>query len=116
MEFYGFDREAAAANCDSLALGRKGRETTAICSWNRVRPENVIDLLDGAAPEARSDARDLAALLARMPWRIRGQVSAHAGGGRLVNNVREIEVSVASRNYRLHCTENPALKLERITA
>ncbi|QCO67878.1 hypothetical protein E5843_09095 [Luteimonas yindakuii] len=114
MDFYGFDRAAAVAHCDSLALGRAGRETSAICSWNRVRPEHVIDLLDRAAPEARADGRNLAALITRMPWRIRDQPVAQ-GGARLVNNVREIEVSVASRTWRLHCTETPSLKLERIS-
>ncbi|WP_058834873.1 hypothetical protein [Luteimonas abyssi] len=115
MDFYGFDRTAAAANCDSLALGREGRQAKAICAWNRVRPEHVIDLLDGAATEARGDARDLAALIARMPWRVRNQAGVQTGE-RLVSNVREIEVSVASRTYRLHCTETPSLKIERISA
>lgn len=49
-----------------------------------------------------------------MPWRIRNQPAAQ-GGARLVSNVREFEVSVASRTWRLQCTETPSLKLERIS-
>jgi len=52
-----------------------------------------------------------------LAWRIRsGGVSAQGNGNRIVNNVREITVSVAGRNFQLHCTETPSLKLERITA
>ena len=52
-----------------------------------------------------------------LAWRIRsGSASAQGNGNRIVNTVREITVSVAGRNFQLHCTETPSLKLERITA
>ena len=117
MDFHGIDRNVTIANCDNLAIGRRDRDTHNICSWNRIRPEHVVDLLDNAAPDARRDARGLAMMLSRFPWRIRGgTTSAHGGSNRIVNNVREITVSVAGRNFQLHCIETPALKLERITA
>ncbi|WP_407351813.1 hypothetical protein [Luteimonas sp. R10] len=116
MDFYGIDRETTIGNCDSLGLGRKGRGTESVCGWNRIQPEHIVELLDKAAPEARGDARNLAALLSRFSWRIRGAAQAQANSNRIVNNVREITVSAAGRNFQLHCTENPSLKLERITA
>ncbi|NZA28138.1 hypothetical protein H0E84_17300 [Luteimonas sp. SJ-92] len=116
MDFYGIDRDKTIANCDSLALGLAGRGTESVCAWNRIRPEHVVDLLDNAAADARGDARDLATLLSRFTWRIRGGASAQGSSNRLVNNVREITVSAAGRNFQLHCVETPSLKLERITA
>lgn len=116
MEFYGFDKTRAIAHCDSLAVGRSGRDTASVSGWNRIRPEHVVDLLDQAAPDARGDARNLAALLSRFAWRIQPTAQAQAGNARLVNNVREIAITAGARSFQLHCTENPALKLERITA
>ncbi|WP_149193672.1 hypothetical protein [Luteimonas suaedae] len=116
MDFYGIDRETTISHCDSLALGREDRGTESVCSWNRIRPEHVVELLDKAAPEARGDARNLAALLSRFSWRIRGAAQAQGNSNRIVSNVREITISAAGRNFQLHCTENPSLKLERITA
>lgn len=115
MDFYGLDKDQAIDNCDSFALGRN-RDTQGICAWNRVRPEHVVDLLDQAAPEARGDARNLAVLMSRFAWRIHDGSEVRSGNQRIVNNVREITVSLAGRNFQLHCTENPALRLERITA
>lgn len=117
MDFYGIDRTATIDRCDSLALGRQDREADNVCSWNRIRPEHVVDLLDKAAADARRDAHELATLLSRFAWRISsGTASAQGNSNRIVNNVREITVSVAGRNFQLHCTETPSLKLERITA
>ncbi|HZW19377.1 MAG TPA: hypothetical protein VFF71_11280 [Luteimonas sp.] len=117
MDFYGIDRNATIGHCDSLALGRHDRDTRNISSWNRIRPEHVVDLLDNASADARGDARDLATMLSRFAWRISGgTASAQGSSNRIVNNVREITVSVAGRNFQLHCTETPSLKLERITA
>lgn len=117
MDFYGIDRNAVIGRCDSPALGRKDRDAEGVCAWNRIRPEHVVDLLDNAASDARRDARDLATMLSRFAWRISsGSASAQGNSNRLVNNVREITVSVAGRNVQLHCTETPSLKLERITA
>src|SRR5690606_2232548 len=83
----------------------------------RIRPEHVVELLDNAASDARRDARDLATMLSRFAWRISsGSASAQGSSNRIVSNVREITVSVAGRNFQLHCTETPSLKLERITA
>lgn len=115
MDFYGLDREPAIENCDSFALGRQ-RDTRGVCAWNRVRPEHVVELLDQAAPEARSDARNLAVLMSRFAWRIHDGSRVRSSDKRIVSNVREISVSLAGRNFQLHCTENPALRLERITA
>lgn len=115
MDFYGLDKDQAIDNCDSFALGRN-RDTQGICAWNRVRPEHVVDLLDQAAPEARGDARNLAVLMSRFAWRIHDGSEVRSGNQRIVNNVREITVSLAGRNFQLLCTENPALRLERITA
>ena len=114
MDFYGLDREATIGNCDSLAVGLSGRETKGVCAWDRVRPEHVVELLDKAAPDARGEARNLAKLLSGFSWRIHDSAQGK-GGNRIVNNVREITVSSAGRNFQLHCTENPALRLERIT-
>lgn len=117
MDFYGIDRNATIGRCDSLAIGRESRDTQGVCSWNRIRPEHVVDLLDKAGPEARGDARDLAGMLSRFAWRISGgTASAQGNSNRIVSNVREITVSVAGRSFQLHCTETPSLKLERITA
>ena len=116
MDFYGLDRERAIANCDSIAVGLAGRDTRGVCAWNRVRPEHVVDLLDQAAPQARSDARSLARLLSGFNWRIHAGDPAAAGGKRIVSNVRDITVAAAGRTFQLHCTETPSLRLERITA
>lgn len=117
MDFYGIDRNATINHCDSLSVGRHDRGTQNISGWNRIRPEHVVELLDNAASDARRDARDLATLLSRFAWRISsGSASAQGSSNRIVSNVREITVSVAGRNFQLHCTETPSLKLERITA
>ncbi|MDN5780690.1 MAG: hypothetical protein L0H23_01485 [Luteimonas sp.] len=117
MDFYGIDRAATIGNCDSPSLGLQSRDADNVCSWNRIRPEHVVELLDKAATEARGDARDLAAMMSRFAWRISsGSASAQGNSNKIVNNVREITISAAGRNFQLHCTENPSLKLERITA
>lgn len=116
MDFYGLDREKTLGNCDTLALGALDRGVATLSDWERVRPEHVIELLDKAAPEARGDARGLAQMLARQTWHIRAGSPARSDGQRLVSNVREIEIGVGGRNYRLHCTQTPSLLLERITA
>lgn len=116
MEFYGLDREKTIANCDSLAVGLASRDTRQVCAWNRLRPEHVVDLLDKAATGARGDARNLAKLLSGFSWRIHGAAVTDPGGKRIVNNVREITIAAAGRTFRLHCTETPSLRLERITA
>lgn len=116
MDFYGLDREKTVANCDSISVGLSGRDTKGVCAWDRVRPEHVVDLLDQAAPDARGEARNLAKLLSEFSWRIHDSAQARGGGNRIVSNVREITVSSAGRNFQLHCTENPSLRLERITA
>lgn len=116
MKFYGLDRERTVANCDSQALGRAGRAVDSVCGWNRIRPEHVVELLDQAGSDVRGDARDLAVLLSRFPWRVVQGTQAGTSGNRIVNNVREIEVSTVGRNFRLHCVETPALRLERVTA
>lgn len=115
MDFYGLDREAAVGNCDSLAVGLAGRETRGVCAWNRVRPEHVVDLLDQAAPEARADARRLARLLSGFRWRIHAGTTPGNAGNRIVSNVRDITIAAVGRTFQLHCTENPSLRVERIT-
>lgn len=114
MDFYGLDRSKALAHFDGIALGRAGRETNAVRGWNRLRPENLLDLLDGAASEARTDARNLAALMIRAPWRIDMQVPAQGKANQLVNNVREVSLTAGGREYRLQLTESSKLQLERI--
>ncbi len=115
MDFYGFDRARAVAHCDSLSLGRASAELDHLRSWSRLRPEHVVELLDTASAEARGDARNLAALVSRVPWRIQVSASAPGKANQLVSNVREVTLAVAGREYRLHCTESPFLRLERIT-
>ncbi|HBK45295.1 MAG TPA: hypothetical protein DDZ67_02425 [Xanthomonadaceae bacterium] len=115
MDFYGLDRSKALAHFDGVALGRAGRQTDTVRGWNRLRPENLFDLLDGAAPEARRDARDLAALLTRAPWRIDMQAPPQGKANQLVSNVREVSLSAGGREYRLQLTEGVQLQLERIS-
>lgn len=114
MDFYGLDRSKALAHFDGVALGRAGRQTDSVRAWNRLRPENVFDLLDGAAAEARRDARSLAALMTRSPWRVNLQAPSQDKANQLVSNVREVSVSAAGREYRLQLTEGTRLQLERI--
>lgn len=115
MDFYGMDREKAIGNCDSIAVGLAGRDTRGVCAWNRVRPEHVVELLDQAAPEARADARRLAKLLSEFRWRIQAGERAGSAGNRIVSNVRDITLASVGRSFQLHCTENPSLRVERIT-
>lgn len=115
MDFYGLDRDTTIGNCDSIAAGMAGRETRGVCGWNRIRPEHVVELLDQAAPEARVDARRLARLLAGFRWRIQPDGQPASGGNRIVSNVRDITVAACGRTFQLHCTENPWLRVERIT-
>lgn len=116
MDFYGLNRDRTIANCDSQALGRAGRETTSVRAWNRIRPEHIVDLLDQASLDARGEARALAARLSRMPWRIQLMAAPTQAANRLVSNTRDVALSSGGRNFVLHCTESPSLKLERITA
>lgn len=115
MDFYGFDRANAVAHCDSLSLGRAGADVEHLRAWSRLRPEHVVELLDTASADARGDARNLAALVSRVPWRIQVQAAAPGKANQLVSNVREVTLAVAGRDYKLHCTEAPFLQLERIT-
>lgn len=115
MDFHGLDRARAIANCDSFAVGLAGRETRGLCSWNRVQPGHVLDLLDQAGPEARAEARSLARLLAGFRWRIHHGSPPASAGNRLVRNAREIVVAAAGRTFHLHCIASPALRVERIT-
>lgn len=115
MDFYGLDRETTIGNCDSIAAGLAGRDTRGVCAWNRIRPGHVVDLLDQAAPEARVDARRLAKLLAGFRWRIQAGEQPGNGGNRIVSNVRDITLASCGRTFVLHCTENPSLRVERIT-
>ncbi len=114
MDFYGFDRSKAISHCDSLALGRAGSDTDSVRGWNRLRPEHIVDLLDGASADARQDARNLASLLARIAWRIQLQAPAQGKANQLVSNVREVGITVGGRDYRLQLTEGTRLQLERI--
>jgi len=114
MEFFGFDREAALNHCDSLELGL-GRELDRVRSWNRLRPEHIVELLHGAAADARQDARNLAAQITRGSWRIYMQAPAQGKANQLVSNAREVAVSAGGRDYRLQLNEGTKLQLERIT-
>ncbi|KAB7769630.1 hypothetical protein [Xanthomonas maliensis] len=114
MDFFGLDRSKAIANCDSIALGRAGRDTDIVRGWNRLRPENILDLLGGASEDARRDAHALAALMVRGPWRLHMQVPVQGKATQLVGNVREVGLTVTGREYRLQLTEGSRLQLERI--
>jgi hypothetical protein len=114
MDFYGYDRAAATARCASLAHGQPGSKADRLCTWNRVRPEHVVQLLQEASAEARAEARSLAGLISRTPWRIQVQAPVAGKANQLVSNVREIALSAAGREYRLQCTQAPFLRLERI--
>ncbi|GHH60831.1 MAG: hypothetical protein ABN502_01940 [Gammaproteobacteria bacterium] len=116
MDFYGLDRSKALAHCDSLALGRASRDTDSVRTWNRLRPEHIIDLLATASPEARQEARTIAGLMTRAAWRIHMQASTQGKANQLASNVREVGLSVGGRDYRLQLTEGRTLQLERITA
>ncbi|PPV04803.1 hypothetical protein XBLMG947_4034 [Xanthomonas bromi] len=116
MDFYGYNRAKAIAHCDSLAVGRASRETDSLRSWNRLRPEHVVELLSNAAADARADARMLASLMARACWRIHLQGPTQGKANQLVSNVREVAITAAGREFKLQCTESPALQLERIIA
>lgn len=116
MDFYGYDRAKAIAHCDSLALGRASRDTDSLRSWNRLRPEHVVELLSNAAADARADARTLASLMEHASWRIHMQAPAQAKANQLVSNVREVAITAAGREFKLQCTENPSLQLERVIA
>ena len=115
MDFYGYDRAQALSHCDSLALGRSGGGNDQVRSWNRLRPEHIIELLHGAAAEARAEARTLASLLSRSRWRIH-QHGPQSTSDKLVSNVREVALTVGGRDYRLYLTEGRTLQLERISA
>ncbi|MBD3828524.1 MULTISPECIES: hypothetical protein [Stenotrophomonas] len=114
MDFYGFDRAKAVANCDSLNLGL-ARDTDSVRAWNRLRPEHIVELLHGAAADARQDARNLAAQISRGSWRIYMQAPAQGKANQLVSNAREVAVSAGGRDYRLQLNEGTKLQLERIT-
>lgn len=115
MDFYGLDRSKALGHFDGIALGRAGRDTDTVRAWNRLRPENLLDLLDGAAAEARRDARNLAALMTRVAWRVNMQAPAQGKANQLVSNVREVSLTAGGREYRLQLTEGTRLQLERIS-
>ncbi|GAB3052383.1 hypothetical protein [Stenotrophomonas tumulicola] len=115
MDFYGLDRSKALTHFDGVALGRADRQTDTVRGWNRLRPENLLDLLDGAATEARRDARTLAALMTRASWRINLQAPSQGKANQLVSNAREVSVSAGGREYRLQLSEGSRLQLERIS-
>jgi len=113
MDFHGFNREDAVNQCDSLELGLS-RDLDNVRSWNRLRPEHIVELLHGAGPEARQDARNLAAQLTRSSWRIQMDAPA-VGKTQLVANSREVVITAGGRDYRLLLSEGSSLQLDRIT-
>jgi hypothetical protein len=44
------------------------------------------------------------------------QVPTQGKANQLVSNVREVAITAAGREFKLQCTESPALQLERIIA
>ncbi len=115
MDFYGLDRSKALAHFDGVPLGRAGRDTDTVRAWNRLRPENLLDLLDTAAPEARRDARTLAAQLTRSAWRVNLQAPSQGKANQLVSNAREVSLTSGGRECRLQLSEGTRLQLERIS-
>ncbi|WP_411832381.1 hypothetical protein [Pseudoxanthomonas mexicana] len=114
MDFHGFDRHRALGNHDGLRVGTP-RALAQVGGWERLQPAHVLELLDQAAPEVREDARNLAALLARMPWRIPPHSPLPGKASQLVSNAREVIISTVGRNFRLHLVQAPTFRLERIT-
>lgn len=114
MDFYGFNRAKAIANCGSLELGL-ARDTNNVRAWNRLRPEHIVELLHGAAADARQDARNLAAQISRGAWRIQTHAPAQGKANQLVSNAREVSVTAGGRDYRLLLNEGAKLQLERIS-
>lgn len=114
MDFYGFDRAKAIANCGSLELGL-ARDTHNVRAWNRLRPEHIVELLHGASADARQDARNLAAQLTRSAWRIQMHAPSQGKANQLVSNAREVSITAGGRDYRLLLNEGSTLQLERIT-
>ena len=89
MDFYGFNRAKAIANCGSLELGL-ARDTNNVRAWNRLRPEHIVELLETAVPAARQDARIVAGQISRGSWRIHMDAPV-VGKPQLVSNVRELQ-------------------------
>jgi len=112
MDFFGFNRETALDNCDSLEVGLE-RDISGVRAWNRLRPEHVIDLLDKAAPAARLEARNVAAQISRGAWRIHMESGA-IGKPQLVSNVRELLITAGGRDYRLKISEGVRLQLDEV--
>lgn len=114
MDFYGLDRSKALARFDGIALGCAGKNINTVCIWSRLHPENLLELLAGAADIARGDARNLAALITRSPWRINLQAPAQGKANQLVGNMHELGLTAGGREYLLQLSYTSQLQLVRI--
>lgn len=112
MEIFGFDRKQALAHCSSLTQGLE-RDLDHVRGWNRLQPEHIIDLLEAAIPSVQREARSLLLQLQRSPWRIHMDSPA-VDRPKLVSNLREVDVGVGGRDYRLCISEGARLRLEEI--
>lgn len=112
MEYFGIDRAQVLAHCCSVAQGF-ARELDHVRGWNRLQPEHVLELLESAIPSTRREARALAAQLARTPWRLHMDTSVQ-DRPKLVSNLREVQIGVGGRDYRLCMSEGARLRLEEI--
>ena len=84
--------------------------------WAKLKPAQIVDLLDNCAYSANFVARQLITLMETRTWRLRA--TAHQGGtgdDRGVDKSLHITVQVGNVSYHLRCKETPSLHIVQIT-
>ncbi|MFC5473584.1 hypothetical protein [Paraherbaspirillum soli] len=91
-------------------------DATDVRNYVKLKPAEIIDLLDNAAFTARAQARNLLQLMRVQLWL--PSAAPHAGGtgdARGVDNNLHITLKVGNRSYHLRCKELPSLHVIQIT-
>lgn len=108
--------QAIIRNC-SEKWSRQHQVDTRVQACQKLGPDHVIALLENAAFETRSQARELSRQLAQQPWRVDGTV--HSGSPEGASSAVDdsyIALSVSGRRYHLRCKQLPVLHVVQITA
>lgn len=114
---YGSNREDVIANAHRKWQGQYQPGSVDLRVWQKLGPELIVDLLEGASFQARHGARKLVNDMQLHPWRILSTV--HEGGTgdaqRGVDNAPHVTLQVNNRTFHLRCKESPVLHIVDIT-
>jgi hypothetical protein len=84
--------------------------------WAKLKPVNVIELLDECAHAAKPVASELLRLMETRLWQLAASAPEGAADqARASDNSLHLTLKVGSSSYQLRCKEAPALQIVQIT-